>query len=140
MHTFVRGTVKLKEYQATTRFFERQDQDNSARVEERAGSSPRRSEISLAPHVVLSFDHVLNIGAFGRVENEERDHPPVPNGHIGDTRVSHDRDGLGIDHPMPFIFQLVSSVRRSTSFMDSLLNVSISETVYASIRVSARSS
>ena len=30
------------------------------------------------------------------------------------------RDGFGVDHPMPFIFQLVSSVRRRTSFMDSL--------------------
>ena len=80
-----------------TRFFERQDQANGTRVEERVGSSPRRSEISLAPHVVVSFDHVLNIGAFGRVENKERDHPPVPNGHCGDTRVSHDRNGFGLD-------------------------------------------
>ena len=33
--------VQLKEYQATTRSFERQDQANGTRVEERVGSSPR---------------------------------------------------------------------------------------------------
>ena len=65
--------------------------------------------------MVVSLDHVLNIGAFGRVENKERDHPPVPNGHCGDTPVSHDRDGFGLDrmlnrdcHPMPFILQPVA--------------------------------
>ncbi len=108
----VLSDVQLKVYQAPTRFCERQEQGDGARVEEPVGSSPRHIDISLAPHVAVSVDHVLNVWAFGRVENEERNHPPVPNVHSGDTRVSHDRDGFGLGRmlnrnclPMPFIFQ-----------------------------------